>query len=332
MYGSRIVRVDGVRYLANSMDTLRIYRIDEDRLRLVTVIGHRYLVKNASGEYERRSMMSIWIDHNGDEVATIDEVSYPSEDVLALPHVDLGVNYFDIDCEPDGTVYWGSFKLPLRGSLPNGALEYHWDDLAHFPTPFDSEPVDGSIISTDGDVQNDDRYLALMTIDNDRKQPGVGTWHKRTKTAFLRKYAGSGEMMWQVGSKANEALKPGELYHPSGIETIRVGRDERIYVLVNEESGPVQIWSGDGLYVGRVLRDMSQDLGPGSDHHKHWLEAHWLSDPYASVPFEGWHFSVLVHPVTRKVYLYTQAHEGGEHMRVYEIQGLEGMTRSERRL
>ena len=38
--------------------------------------------------------------------------------------------------------------------------------------------------------------------------------------------------------------------------------------------------------------------------------------------------SVLVHPVTMKVYLYTQAHEGGEHIRVYEILGLERIPRS----
>ena len=41
---------------------------------------------------------------------------------------------------------------------------------------------------------------------------------------------------------------------------------------------------------------------------------------------EFWHMSAEVHPTTGKVYIYTQAHEGGQHMRVYEIKGLDGIT------
>lgn len=335
MYGSRIVKVDGVRYLTNSCDSLRVYRIDDDRLTPVTIIGHRYRVKQESGLFEPAGRMSIWVDFNGDELATPDEVSYAGDSLQGLPYFNIGVGHFDVDCEPDGTLYWGTFKLPLRGRLPNGALEYDWEDLEHFPTSFDEEFGNEVGISTDGDVRSDDRYQVLMTLDNDLKQPGLSLWSRRTKDCYARKYSKTGELMWQVGSKAVSVYRPGEMYHPCGIETIAVGKEEQTFVLINEEVGPVHIWSGEGLYVGTLLRDMSRrrhTASPGegltSYYQEFWEKPKWLSDPYASVFSEAWHISSLVHPVTKKVYLYTQAHEGGEHLRIYEILGLEQIVRT----
>ena len=58
-----------------------------------------------------------------------------------------------------------------------------------------------------------------------------------------------------------------------------------------------------------------------------WIIPKYLSDPLVSTFGEFWHMSAEVHPTTGKVYIYTQAHEGGQHMRVYEIKGLDGITK-----
>ena len=74
--------------------------------------------------------------------------------------------------------------------------------------------------------------------------------------------------------------------------------------------------------------ELSFETCPGGVTRLHREKPKWLSDPYASVFSEAWHISSLVHPVTKKVYLYTQAHEGGEHLRIYEILGLEQIVRT----
>ena len=326
MYGSRIMHINGTRYMATSMDCLRIYRITPDRLVPVTIIGQRFRVKTGSSQYEPASAMAIWTDRNGDEVATPDEINYAPKELRDLPHFHIGYNYFDVDPEPDGTLYWYTYKLPLRGQLDNGALVYDWRDTSHFRAAFDAVPVGESAISTDGDVNNDDRYLALMTLDNSRQQPGIGYWQKRMIECYLQKYSADGKLKWQVGSKARGVHAPGEMYHPSGIETISVGYPPQTFVLVNDEPGPVHIWSGDGLYVATVLIDMSSDW-PGLDNfRKYYKEPKWLSHPLVASAGELWYISALVHPRTEKVYLYTQAHEMGEHMRIYELKGLDAVT------
>jgi hypothetical protein len=74
--------------------------------------------------------------------------------------------------------------------------------------------------------------------------------------------------------------------------------------------------TADGLYITILLRDMSITYPSQIFFWAFWITPKDLSDPRVSNLVEFWHMSAEVHPTTGKVYVYTQAHEGGQHMRV----------------
>ena len=323
--GTHIRHIGGFTYLISYADTIKVYRIDAARMTPVAIIGSRFRVQASPGVFNPPGQPTIWADQNGDEIASPGEITHPTPAMIQnFPFLDLNSRYEDTFCDSDGTMYWGTFKLPLFNQQTNGVLEYRWEDLEHFGTDLDG--IQDAFVCVDADP-SDQRYYLVTELDNDLQQPGIGLHDKRTIDCYVRKYDSNGQLIWQTGNKAPTAHGPGEMYHPRGIETFEAGAPPRRFVAVNDEPGIVHFWNADGLYITTVLRDMSPNHPNQNFYRDFWIIPKYLSDPLVSTFGEFWHMSAEVHPTTGKVYIYTQAHEGGQHMRVYEIKGLDGITK-----
>jgi hypothetical protein len=290
----------------------------------VAIVGSRFRVETSPGVFTPPGEPTIWADRNNDEIASPGEIAHPTLTMLQnFPHLALGSRYEDTYCAPDGTLYWGTFKLPVFNQQANGVLEYRWDDLEHFGTDLDG--LQDVFVCVDADEPGH-RYYVITELDNDLLQPGIGLHDRRTIDCYLRKYDAAGTLLWETGSKAPTAFEPGEMYHPRGIESFAVGTPARRFLAINDEPGIVHLWNEDGLYVTTVLRDMSINHPDQNFFQDFWNIPKYLSDPLVAAFGEFWHMSAEVHPTTGKVYIYTQSHEGGQHMRVFEILGLDGIT------
>jgi len=324
--GTHIRHIGGFTYIFAYEDSIKVFRIDPDRLTPVALIGTRYLVETQPDVYLPPDVPTIWTDQNGDEIATPGETQPATPAVENLPHLNLGSRYEDTFCDADGTLYWGTFKLPLFNQDTNGVLEYRWEDLEHYGTDLDG--IQDAFVCVDADPA-DQRYYLVSELDNDLQQPGIGLHDNRTIDCYVRKYDPNGQIIWQTGSKAPTAHGPGEMYHPRGIETFEVGVPARRFIAVNDEPGIIHFWNSDGLYITTLLRDMSINHPHQNFFWDFWVTPKWLSDPLVSTFGEFWHMSAEVHPTTGKVYIYAQSHEGGQHMRVFEILGLEGISETD---
>ena len=322
--GTHIRHIGGFTYLVSYEDTIKIFRVDANRLVPVAIVGWRFRVNTQPGVFLPPGEPTIWVDQNSDEIATPGEISHPTPAMIQdMPFLDLGSRYEDTYCADDGTLYWGTFKLPLFDQQTNGVLHYRWEDLEHYGTDLDS--IQDLLVCVDADEPGP-RYFVVTELDNNRQQPGIGLHTDRTLACYLRKYDAAGTLLWETGSKAVSAHQPGEMYHPRGIETFAAGSPARRFVAVNDEPGIVHFWTADGLYIATVLRDMSINHPFQNYFWDFWYNPKYLSDPLVSTFGELWHMSAEVHPATGKVYVYTQSHEGGQHMRIHEITGLEDVV------
>lgn len=311
VHGMQVHELAGRRFIFASHKTVRIYRQDGDRLQSVARIGGRFRYLDSNGKLQRpKGPYPIWIDLNGDELAQENEVSYrPDKKWKILPHISYSS---DVETTPDGTVYWGNFSLPLEKIDESGVPHYRWESARVVGPDFAKMRIKEGVTLD----KERNRYFHLLWYDHSYQQPGLGHWARHVVKCFIQKYSKDSRLLWQTGRKANQKVKPGEMYHPTGVEF--AGGN----LFVSDEPGIVHIYDPDGLYVATLLNDMTD-----GSHYRAALSTGVL--PKMSITIgEFWQMRVVQHPKTKKIYIIGQSHEFGEHLKVFEILGLDEIYRT----
>jgi len=312
VHGQQTHTIQGRRYLFTCHKTVRVYRIDGDELTPVARVGGRFRYFDKHGNLQAPSgPYPIWVDLNGDGLAQEDEVEYrPERDWKIEP--DIGFSHDD-EVTPDGTIYWGNFALPLEQIDARGVPHYTWK-TASVAGP-DFAPLRAGILEGVAADREGNRYYEVFWKDDSRRQPGIGHWPKRVIRCHVQKYAPDGRLLWTVGHKAPGAPEPGGIHAPTCI-SCAAG-----LVFLADEVGPVHIWDKDGLYVATVLANMALDNNRSKARAKGYLPL------MAMTIGEFWSMNVVEQPGTGRIFLVGQSHEFGEHIRIYEIQGLDRLVR-----
>jgi len=297
VHGSRVRRLGGHRFYYVVHKTVRVYRLEGDRCIPVARIGSRIGVFDKDGLLGLPGQMVIWADRNGDGLATYDECQFKRNDqapgFVARCH--------DTNVEADGTLYWGNgaFKLvEVEGGVPY----YNWDEVR--VTPLEKSPAQ-QISGVAADAGRNVYYTLIEQGDSF----GIAGWAKRNKSVAIQKYSPDGKPLFSVGRKAFGFRQPGEYYMATCAEWLDG------FLFISDEPGPVDVWTDDGLYLNTMLEDAYRGVSP-------------LTSLMSATQGELWQLRVFRHPRTGKVYMLIQAHEGGEHVRCYEVTGLEGVQRA----
>lgn len=306
--GSGLVELGGHRFYFIPHDTVNVFRIDGDRIVQVARIGNRHKVLDAEGILHQELQgkgFGIWLDRDGNGFATEDEIqTLPAEAVR-----ERGLREWSHDCHiaDDGTVYYGNAVYPMSG-IKGGVPQYNLEHLRIVDPFLDADTDDRHILGQAADPDGNIFYAVHGRTGG--SAGGIRRWQQQISWCNLRKVAPDGELMWTAGRKARTFKKPGTWYYVTGVDFASG------YVFAGDEAGPVDIYSQDGLFVSAVLND------PTRGHHHR-------VDVMTHTPSESWHIAAYRHPDTGATYLLTQSHEGGQHLRNYEVLGLDDIRRSE---
>ncbi|MBB73837.1 MAG: hypothetical protein CMJ75_04905 [Planctomycetaceae bacterium] len=313
VHGQRAHTIAGHRFLFSCHKTVRIYRVASDGLFPVARIGGRFSYYDEQGTLQRpRGAFPIWIDKNGDGLAQQSEVEEaPVGRYQPEPHIGFS---HDMEVSRDGTVYWGNFSLPLLRVDARGVPHYSWD-RATVSGP-DFAALGDVLLEGVGADREGNRYFDIFYKDDALRQPGIGHWSRRVIRCSISRYDASGRQIWNVGHKAIGRPEPGGMHQPT------CTRVEGEWVFVGDEAGMVHVWSTDGLYVGSVLRNMYVD-----DRRQRARKRGYLLADEVTIG-EFWSLDVVQQPATGRYFLAGQSHEFGEHLRVYEVTGLQGIRRA----
>ena len=312
IHGQQTHTIDGRRYLFTCHKTVRIYRFDGDRLVSVARVGGRFRYYDADGELQTPSgAFPIWVDRNGDELAQENEIEFAPQGQFATePHIGFS---HDMEVTRDGTVYWGNFALPLQKIDQRGVPHYTWK-TASVAGP-DFKPLVNEMLEGVGADAEGNRYFDIFYKDDSLRQPGVGHWARRVIRCDISRYDRAGRRIWSVGHKAIGKPEPGGIHQPT------CTRVEGEWVFVADEVGLVHIWSRDGLYVASLLKNIYVDNRRQQARQRGYLR------PYEVTIGEFWSLDVVQQPQTGRFFVVGQSHEFGEHVRVYEVTGLQDIKR-----
>lgn len=306
--GSGLVELDGHRFYFLPHDTVNVFRIDDDHIVHVARIGNRHKVLDKEGNVLQSlpgTAFGIWLDEDNNGFATGNEIQVLAEERKQ----DLALREWSNDCHiaDDGTVYYGNAVFPMSG-IKDGVPQYDLQQLRIVDPFVETDTDDRHILGQAADSEGNIFYaLHGRTGGN---AGGVRRWQQQIRWCGLRKVTPDGTVLWTAGGKARTFKKPGGWYYNTGVDFASG------YVFAGDEPGPVDIYSPDGLFVSTVLND------PTRGHHHR-------TDVMTHTPSESWHIAAYRHPDTAATYLLTQSHEGGQHLRTYEILGLDGIRRSE---
>ena len=75
--GTHIRHIGGFTYLVSYEDTIKIFRIDTNRLVPVAIVGSRFRVNTQPGVFLPPGEPTIWADQNNDEIASPGEITHP---------------------------------------------------------------------------------------------------------------------------------------------------------------------------------------------------------------------------------------------------------------
>ncbi len=306
--GSGLVELGGHRFYFIPHDTVNVFRIDGDRIVHVLRIGDRHKYLDAEGNIHQELPgrgFGIWLDGDGNGVATEDEIQVLPEERIK----ELGLRQWSHDCHisDDGTVYYGNAVYPMTG-IKDGVPQYDLEHMRIVDPFLETDTDQRHILGQAADPQGNIFYSLHGRTSG--SSGGIRRWQQQISWCNLRKVTPDGEVLWTVGKKARTFKKPGTWYYVTGVDF--AGR----YAFVGDEAGLVDIYSHDGLYVSTVLHDPTR----GHHHRK---------DVMTTTPSEAWHIAAYRHPDTGATYVLTQSHEGGQHVRAYEVLGLDDVRRSE---
>ena len=93
------------------------------------------------------------------------------------------------------------------------------------------------------------------------------------------------------------------------------------FVFVADEVGPIHIWDADGLYVTTLLVNIALDNNVAKARAKGYLPL------MAMTIGEFWSMNAVRDARTGRTFVVGQSHEFGEHLRIYEIVGLDRIAR-----
>ena len=318
VHGQHTHNIGGYRYLFSCHKTVRIFRFDGERLVPVARVGHRMQYYDSDGKLVRaKTAFPVWVDRNGDGLATEEEVEevpvaevgkgqrFPVEPHIGFSH--------DAEVDRRGTIYWGNFALPLQRIDRRGVPHYTWKTATVVGPDF--KPLMNDILEGVAADEQGRRYFEKFYKDDSLRQPGIGHWPRRVIRCDVSCYDQTGRRIWTVGHKASGLPEPGGIHQPSCI------RYEGKWVFVGDEAGMVHIWSRDGLYVASLLNNIYVGNRRAEARQRGYLL------PMEVTIGEFWSLDVIRQPATGRYFLVGQSHEFGEHVRVYEINGLRDVKR-----
>ncbi|MAE67381.1 MAG: hypothetical protein CMJ18_24235 [Phycisphaeraceae bacterium] len=311
--GGGALTLDGHKFVYIHHKTMRVYRLDGDDLVPVVRIGPRISFTRADGtraEYHRSQSptYAIWHDENQDRRIRESEMSVLNEQEAAQRGMLWRSN--DANITSDGTIYMGNLVLRCRGVI-EGIPRYDW---AHVDVTPISTPEKVVTIHGTAGVGVDDRgnryYGIRESAGGAAEFKGMTFWAKRAGWQHVVKHAPDGRRLWRAGRKAYGHVMPGEFSYFSSLDWARG------FVFVADWDGYVHVFSDDGLFVKRLFKGTREG-------------AHQNENPYSITSYELGHVKTVSDPRTGRVYVVSQSLEGGEHIRAYEIQGLEEVRRTE---
>ena len=313
VHGQQTHTIAGHRYLFSCHKTVRIYRVATEGLIPVARIGGRFSYYDQQGVLQRpQGDFPIWTDKNGDGLAQEEEVeAVPRGRYQPEPHIGFS---HDMEVSRDGTVYWGNFSLPLLRVDARGVPHYSWEQATVSGPDFAA--LGNVLLEGVGADRDGNRYFDIFYKDDSLQQPGIGHWSRRVIRCSINRYDSAGRQIWKVGHKALGRPEPGGMHQPT------CTRVEGEWVFVGDEAGMVHVWSTDGLYVGSLLRNIYVD-----DRRQRARQRGFLLEDEVTIG-EFWSLDVIQEPNTGRYFLAGQSHEFGEHLRVYEVTGLQRVRRA----
>ena len=313
--GGGALTLDGRKFLYIFHKGLRIYRIDNDDLMPVVRFGPRISFTKSDGtrvdymrDWKTVPKFAIWQDLNHDTRVTEDEMRILPDETAARRG--LRWDSTDANITADGTVLFGNMVFALQG-LADGIPRYDWDHMTHVSllTP-EGEPLASHGIAGVGIDDKGNRYYGTRDIrDGAGDFGGMTFWAKRAGRQYVDQYTPEGKRMWRVGRKAHGKVRNGEFSYMTCLDWAGG------FVFVGDMDGYVHVYTDDGLFVTRMFRGTREGADQGTD-------------PGCITSHELGHVRTFDHPGNGKTYLVSQSLEGGEHVRVYEIEGLADAVRS----
>jgi hypothetical protein len=306
--GSAAMELEGHRFYFITHDTVNVFRMDGDRLTHVARIGSRQKYTDHDGvlhEHLPDYGYGIWLDTDGNGFATDYEISVASKEMVQQSGIGRGSH--DSHIADDGTVYYSNAAFAMTG-VKNGVPQYDFDHLS-VVDPYLPEDRDQRQITGQAADAADNTYFAVQGR-TAGGSGGIRQHQQHISWCNLRKVDRAGNMLWSVGSKARTFKKPGTWTYNTSVDWADG------FLFAADEAGPVDVYTEDGLYVSTVLLDATRGYTPHSD----------VMSP---TPGEAWQVAAYRHPKNRNFYLLCQSHEGGAHVRAYEVEGLEEVKRRE---
>ena len=313
--GGGAVTLDGHKFVYVQHKTMRIYRLEGDDLVPVVRIGPRVSYERPDGSiffFSRDNnrlpaRLFIWHDDNHDRRVFEREV-----DVLPLEVVQQRNIYYrgtDGDIDRYGNVYMGNMVFKMQGVV-DGIPRYDWDHLEVMNLSLPNRPVNSFGVSGMGVDDAGNRYYAVSENHAGNPDfPGLTFWAKRQGWQHVAKYTPDGTLLWRAGRKAIGKVFPGSFSYVDSVDWAGG------FVFVADMDGYVHVFTDDGLFVTRMFSGVRE----GADQDK---------DPYAITSNELGHVKAITHPRTGQVHLISQSLEGGEHVRVYTMDGLGDVVRN----
>jgi|GEM_PF-4276646 len=310
--GGGAVTLGGNKYVYVNHKTLRIYRLDGDRLLPVVRIGARVSFTRADGtraDYMRGTApsWSIWHDLNHNQRVDTDEVSVLPNSEAATQ----GLKYHGNDAEvtADGTAYLGNMKFPLQG-IKEGIPQYDWSKVEAINLSSPTRKLGQRGIQGIGMDDQGNRYYALMEEKVGRGEfQGLTFWAKRAGWQHVVKHAPDGTRLWRAGKKAYGKVQPGEFSFITSVDCA----DGLVYA--GDMDGYVHVFTDDGLFIKRLFKGTREGVDQGVD-------------PYAITSHELGHVETFKNSKDGHTYIVSQSLEGGEHIRVYRMLGTDRIVRS----
>ena len=310
--GGGALTLNGNRYLYIFHKGLRIFRIKGDDLYPVVRFGPRVSFNKTDGtraDYmlSTAPTWTIWHDLNHDTLATEDEVSVLSDEEAA----EQGLRWDSVDANitADGTVYFGNMAFSLQG-VEDDIPRYSWDHVKAFELSDTGEALSRDGIGGVGVDPDENRYYGTRDIDSTGPFEGPSFWSKRIGRQNVNRFSPEGERIWQAGAKAaGMILQPGTFSYMTSLDWASG------FVFVADMDGYLNVFSDDGLFVTRMFHGTREG-------------AKQETDPYCITSHELGHVRTFDHPGNGGVYVVGQSLEGGEHIRVYEVEGLKDVKRT----
>ena len=309
--GGGALTLEGKKFLYIFHKGLRIYRIDGEYLAPVVRFGPRITFTRGDGTRADYTLgtaptWTIWHDLDHDTRVTEDEVMVLAEDIASV----RGLRWDSVDANitADGTVYFGNMAFAMQG-VEDGIPRYDWNhvdaiELSHTGEALARDGIAGVGVDPDGNRYHGTRAIHGGVGDFE----GLTFWARRAGWQHVSKFTPEGHRVWQVGRKAYGKVKNGEFSYMTSLDWAGG------CVFVGDMDGFVNVYTDDGLFLKKIFRGTREGAKQGID--RDCITSHELG-----------HIRAYDHPGNGKTYLVSQSLEGGEHIRVFEIEGIDRVRR-----